>query len=311
MKKILTLSSAALLLAATAGAAVIADPAPQRDEEPQRETKRVVVRQAQPGTAVAVGEEGELKLEDKKVYVVVRGEAGVEGAEPGKVVVRELDPDSPELQRFRVRVGEPGEGGMHWVGNLAPRGYLGVHLVELTPELRTHFGAREDAGVMVGRVESGSPAERAGIRVGDVLTHVDGQQVGSSWDLMSKVGERKEGDVVGLEVLRGGKVEMLSATIVERERPRVEARTLLRHLGEGGTYQFDPEVLTHRVESLNEFFASPEWKTRVEELSKTGELIEKRLQVLEIELDELEKQIDVDVDVEVEGDEDAAASDGN
>ena len=51
----------------------------------------------------------------------------------------------------------------------APRlsgGYLGVELVDLTPELREHFGAPRDVGVMVGRVEPGSPAARAGLEVG-------------------------------------------------------------------------------------------------------------------------------------------------
>jgi membrane-associated protease RseP (regulator of RpoE activity) len=214
MKKTLMLMSAALLVAATAGAAVVMDGPQAEKPEGEREVKHFVVRHAEPGTAAGEAEAGE-----KKVFVVVRGEeARVEGAEPGKVVVRQLDVDSPELQRFRMHLGEPGEGGMQWFGDLASRGYLGVHLVELTPELRTHFGAREEAGVMVGRVEAGSPAERAGIRVGDVLTHLDGKQIASTFDLMRSMGERKEGDVVGLELVRGGRVELLSATVAERER---------------------------------------------------------------------------------------------
>ncbi|HEX2253086.1 MAG TPA: PDZ domain-containing protein [Thermoanaerobaculia bacterium] len=306
MKKTLILTSAVLLLAATSGAAVAIDApdAPQTDTP--REVKRVVVKHAEAGTAA-----GEAAGDDKKVFVVVRGEhADVEGADPDKLVVRRLDVDSPELQRFRVRLGEPGEGGMQWFGDLASRGYLGVSLVELTPELRTHFGAREGAGVMVGRVEPNSPAERAGLQVGDVITHLDGQTVGTTFDLVRKVGERKEGDVVGLEVVRGGRVEMLSATVVERERPQIEARTLLRRLGEGGTaYELDPEALSFHVDSVNEYFSGPEWKKHLEEMERAGELIEKRLQVLEIELDDLEKHIDVEV--EMEEDEDAATSDGN
>src|SRR5262245_342061 len=54
---------------------------------------------------------------------------------------------------------------------------MGVELLELTPELRVFFGAPEDSGLLVSRVESGSPAERAGIRVGDVIYRAAGEQI--------------------------------------------------------------------------------------------------------------------------------------
>jgi serine protease Do len=55
--------------------------------------------------------------------------------------------------------------------------FVGMQLVELTPELRLHYGAREDRGVLVLRVESNSPAAQAGVLVGDVLTEIDLQPV--------------------------------------------------------------------------------------------------------------------------------------
>src|SRR5688572_3678790 len=45
------------------------------------------------------------------------------------------------------------------------RAYLGVSLVDLTPELREHYGAEKDAGILVGSVEEGGPAEKAGVRI--------------------------------------------------------------------------------------------------------------------------------------------------
>src|SRR5262245_50302044 len=95
-------------------------------------------------TAARAGEEGEKRVEKRKV-VVVSGE--------GKPMVWESD------------------------GPMVSRGYLGVGLTDLTPELRTHFGAPEDAGVMVSKVEPGSPADKAGIKVGDVLASIDGKEV--------------------------------------------------------------------------------------------------------------------------------------
>lgn len=113
-------------------------------------------------------------------------------------------------------------------------GFLGVQLSDLTPELRTHFGVPEDVGVMVGKVVDGSPALRAGLEVGDVVTAVDGEPVASSSALARAVGGREDGDTVVLEVWRDGKMEKISATLEERER-RVEisrAETGEHHAGE-------------------------------------------------------------------------------
>ena len=96
-------------------------------------------------------------------------------------------------------------------------GFLGVQLTELTPELRAHFGVPEDAGVMVSKVVPDSPAERAGIRVGDILTRIDGEDVASSWDVKRLVYHREEGEAADLEVWRDGGLETLTAAIETRE----------------------------------------------------------------------------------------------
>src|SRR4051812_40154999 len=57
------------------------------------------------------------------------------------------------------------------------QGRLGVMVMGLTPELRAYFGAPKDAGLLVARVQPKSPASRAGIQVGDVLTTVAGTKV--------------------------------------------------------------------------------------------------------------------------------------
>src|ERR1700674_1056075 len=75
-----------------------------------------------------------------------------------------------------ICIGEDGqEKVIEGTGTLAKRGYLGVELSELTPELRAHFGAPESAGVMVARVAAGSPAEKGGLNVGDIITSLYGQ----------------------------------------------------------------------------------------------------------------------------------------
>lgn len=77
---------------------------------------------------------------------------------------------------MRIRLGERPED----TGNLKKRrGWVGLAGIDLPPTLRDHFGAPEDAGVMISDVEPGSPAEAAGLRVGDVVYEIDGRPVRS------------------------------------------------------------------------------------------------------------------------------------
>ena len=123
------------------------------------------------------------------------------------------------------------------------RAYLGVSLVDLTDELREHYGAPKDAGLLVASVEDDSPADKAGIRVGDIIVSIDGKDVESSGDLRRGLREKKEGDTVRVEVLRGRARQTLVATVVEREGLRVFAPGDFE-----GLRRFD----------------GPEWKGRVE-----------------------------------------------
>lgn len=94
-----------------------------------------------------------------------------------------------------------------------PGAFLGVGTTELTPELRSHFGVSEDYGVMVSRVVDDTGAFRAGVLVGDIITAVDGKEIGSGHGLRKAIREREEGDAVTLEIWRNGKVESISAIL--------------------------------------------------------------------------------------------------
>ncbi len=98
------------------------------------------------------------------------------------------------------------------------RGYLGVQVLGLTPELRAHFGAPEDAGVLVARVEEGSPAAAAGIQVGDVLTAVDGKPIAGPQSLALAIREKKAGTSVSVDFLRDEGALSASVAVEERDR---------------------------------------------------------------------------------------------
>ena len=102
------------------------------------------------------------------------------------------------------------------------RGYLGVQVLGLTPELRAHFGAPEDAGVLVSKVEEGSPAADAGIQVGDVLTAVDGKPIAGPQSLALAIREKKPGDTVSVDFLREDGALNASVAVEERDRSVID-----------------------------------------------------------------------------------------
>jgi S1-C subfamily serine protease len=110
-----------------------------------------------------------------------------------------------EIPRFR--------GGLF----LSPsRPKLGVQLVDTTPELRVFLGGTEDAGVLVGKVMSDMPAERAGIEVGDLIIALDGEAIEGHGDLIRELAD-KDGETIRIEVVRDHQVKSIQVTIPELE----------------------------------------------------------------------------------------------
>lgn len=95
------------------------------------------------------------------------------------------------------------------------KGRLGVMVMSLTPELRKHFGAPEDRGVLVAHVELGTPAAKAGIEVGDVIVEVHGKKVDAAPDVLSAIADVGKGQRATINLLRDGKARTLDATIVD------------------------------------------------------------------------------------------------
>ena len=93
---------------------------------------------------------------------------------------------------------------------------LGVQLVETTPELRKHLGGSEEAGVLVSKVLSGLPAQKAGLQVGDLIVAVDEEPVATSGELVLALRD-KVGQTFSIEVVRDGRTRNIEVTIPEPE----------------------------------------------------------------------------------------------
>lgn len=107
------------------------------------------------------------------------------------------------------------------------RRYIGLYLQELNHELSAYFGVKEGRGLLVTRVEKDSPADKAGIKVGDVIVRADGHRV-EMIDELSRIIQRKEkGDTVELEFLRDKKKKKVEVEVAE-ERGSFDAWFNLR-----------------------------------------------------------------------------------
>jgi serine protease Do/serine protease DegQ len=95
------------------------------------------------------------------------------------------------------------------------RGQLWVSMYTVTPDIAHSLGLPNAMGALVSQVVDGSPAEKAGIRTGDVITSVNGQPVKSNSELRNSIGLMRVGDKVEIGLLRDGKPLKVTAIIAD------------------------------------------------------------------------------------------------
>jgi len=93
------------------------------------------------------------------------------------------------------------------------RGRLGVYIQELTKELATSFGLDSDRGILVSQVIKDSPAEKGGLKRGDVIGKLDGKKVDRLADFRNKIALTPPGSKVALSILRDGVAREIRVTI--------------------------------------------------------------------------------------------------
>ncbi len=105
------------------------------------------------------------------------------------------------------------------------RGYLGVNIQSVTPEIAASLGIKESKGALVAEVVPAGPAAKAGVEQGDIITAINGQPVEDSTDLTRKVAGVPAGNVATFSVNRGGKPSEIRVTIGSRPDDRVASAT--------------------------------------------------------------------------------------
>ncbi len=178
------------------------------------------IRKSRPGKEVILLIERDGKTQELKARL---------GAVPEEEARRELElrfpeifkdfparpnlPDMPRLEKFGFEFG---------VENYR---YIGVYLEQLNPELSRYFGVSEGQGLLVARVNAGSPAEKAGLRVGDVIISADGKRTQRLEELTDIIQDKKKGEKIVLEIIRDKKKMKIEVEVAEEKReigPRFE-----------------------------------------------------------------------------------------
>lgn len=128
--------------------------------------------------------------------------------------------DLQELMRqLQQQIGPLGQQ-QNWQAPFRPQGpmtYLGVKLGPVSDELAHHMGLPQGFYQTVQGLEEGSPAENAGLQAFDIITHLDDQEIINAQQLVTLVRGKEAGDEIAIKILRKGKKQELTATLVERE----------------------------------------------------------------------------------------------
>jgi len=95
------------------------------------------------------------------------------------------------------------------------RPWVGIGLQDITADLMKFFNLKEKEGALISQVYGGSPAEKAGLKVGDVVTEMDGVKITNGQDLVREVLKKKVGQKVNCVVLREGKRVEISVTTTQ------------------------------------------------------------------------------------------------
>ena len=104
------------------------------------------------------------------------------------------------------------------------RGWMGVGIQDLTPELADYYNVETEAGVLVTHVFEGDPADKAGIKVNDIIVAVNGESVDNSRELSRRIAGLGVGEKAEITLMRDGKKKNITVTTAKRMDEPMQAR---------------------------------------------------------------------------------------
>jgi serine protease Do len=117
------------------------------------------------------------------------------------------------------------------------RGWLGVSIQNLTPEIAKSLGIKQEAGALVADVVKGSPADKAGLKRGDLIVEFDGKKIEDSTHLRNMVAATAPGKSIELKLIRDSKEQTVSVTLGEFKEQKVAKKIEYNNVLKGITVQ--------------------------------------------------------------------------
>ena len=181
------------------------------------------VRKRKPGNTITIKIEREDKTQKVKVTL---------GEYTTQDIMKEFEVKFPSLfsvpESFPSEVGAPrvfrlpGEGKVPGVelqrwSPFENRKFIGIYLEELNEELSAYFGFKDGTAILISRIEEGSPADKADLKVGDLVISADGKRMHSTEDLIGLIQDKEKGSTIRLEILRDKKKMTVDVEVDEED----------------------------------------------------------------------------------------------
>jgi serine protease Do len=138
------------------------------------------------------------------------------------------------------------------------RGWLGVGIQDLTPELSEYYNLKDQKGILVTQVFEGDPAEKAGIQANDIIIAIDNQDIGSARELSSLIANTAVGGKTKITLLRNGKTKVVTATLANQ--PKDLASVGQPHEESGDLGDLGLQVADLSAERAQQFGLDPDEK---------------------------------------------------
>jgi len=117
------------------------------------------------------------------------------------------------------------------------RGWLGVSIQNLTPDLAKSLGIKETEGALIAGVENSSPADKAGLKRGDLITEMNGKKITDATALRNVVASMAPGAKADIKIIRSGKELTITAVLGEYKEKKIVKKTAYNNAFKGVTVQ--------------------------------------------------------------------------
>jgi len=127
------------------------------------------------------------------------------------------------------------------------RGWMGVAIQNVTPELAEYYGIKDTGGVYVAKVYEDNPAHEAGLKSGDVIIAINDEKINTSRDLTITIANLKVDETVDVKIVRDGKEKIVKVTLGKRPDQDPDALASLDEFDSFGFKfkELDPATARH------------------------------------------------------------------